>query len=99
MTMGEQSVSAIMPKFRASVSGASLAKALPTQPLGKPAKRAVSRAPLPALPRKWRRVSEESDCGEFSLDFVFMIRGLVFRADLFEKASRLRHSNQTPHHE
>src|SRR5262245_23662074 len=55
MTIGEQSVSAIIPKFMEAVSGASLAKALPTQPFGKPAKRAVAVRPRW---RNWRRVRE-----------------------------------------
>src|SRR5690348_11526911 len=57
MTMGEQSVSAMMPKFSAVVSGPSAAKALPTQPFGSPANRAVSVAPRTARRRNWRRFS------------------------------------------
>jgi hypothetical protein len=40
-TMLEQSVSAMMPRLMSVVSGASLAKADPTQPFGKPARRAA----------------------------------------------------------
>src|SRR5262245_49484162 len=70
ITIGEQSVSAIMPKFIVAVSGASLAYAVPIQPLGRPASNAVRVAPFTALPRKSRR--ESSDVCElvFDLDFI-----------------------------
>src|SRR3954469_19337183 len=42
ITIGEQSVSAIMPKLRSVVSGASLAQAAPCQPFGTPERRAPS---------------------------------------------------------
>src|SRR5438445_294729 len=61
MTIGEQSVSAIMPNFTVAVSGASLANAVPTQPFGRPANNAVRVAPLAALPRNARRDSSGED--------------------------------------
>src|SRR6185436_12351852 len=70
MTIGEQSVRAIMPNFMAAVSGASLAKAVPTQPLGRPPSNAVTVRPFAARPRNCRR--ENSDEDVFRWDFVFM---------------------------
>src|ERR1700756_740646 len=58
ITIGEQSVRAIMPKFNAAVSGASLAKAEPTHPRGRPANRALSVTPLAVVRKNWRRVNE-----------------------------------------
>src|SRR5690242_19405852 len=71
MTMGEQSVSAIIPNFSAVVSGASLANALPTQPLGRPAKSAVSVAPLTDLRKKLRRLWAGSGLSDDELAFDF----------------------------
>src|SRR5258707_7203461 len=61
MTIGEQSVSAMIPNLRAVVSGASLAYAEPTQPLGRPAKSVARAAPLAALRRNSRRLCSGED--------------------------------------
>src|ERR1043166_7196203 len=55
MTIGEQSVSAIMPNFILVVSGASLAKTDPVQRLGRPANSAA----VAERARKFRRVKRE----------------------------------------
>src|SRR5437879_11045003 len=61
MTIGEQSVSAMIPNLRAVVSGASLAYAAPTQLLGRPAKSVARAAPLTVLPRNSRRFCSGED--------------------------------------
>ena len=73
MTMGEQSVNAIMPKFSAVVSGASLAKAVPVQPLGRPANNVASAAPLAVRRRKSRRENSDSDGFVFNFDFMLSL--------------------------
>src|ERR1051326_2798397 len=72
MTMGEQSVSAIMPKRNLVVSGAPLAKARPAQALGRPARRAVKVTFRTVFRRKSRRFN--SGEGEFIFWFGFMFK-------------------------
>src|ERR1043166_4279331 len=73
--MGEQSVSAIMPKFMGLVSGASLAKALPIHPLGRPAKSALSVTPRAVLPRNCRRESSRGRDLDFEVGIIFITNG------------------------
>src|ERR1043165_1408945 len=54
ITMGELSVRAIIPNLSWLVSGLSLARVLPAQPLGNPATSVVKEMPAVAL-RNWRR--------------------------------------------
>ena len=56
ITMGEQSVSAIIPKRSFVVSGAPLANVLPTHPFGRPVNNAVRAAPLAVFRKKPRRL-------------------------------------------
>jgi hypothetical protein len=77
-TIGEQSVSAMIPNFRSAVSGASLAKTEPTQPAGRPLNRAARPAPLAVVERKRRReMPEEAGRPDAaSAGDVFMVDGL-----------------------
>src|SRR3954468_17091147 len=70
ITIGEQSVSAIMPNFRLAVSGASLAKTLPAHPLGNPCIRVAIAEPPIAPFRNFRRLVS----GHFETEFIFFIR-------------------------
>ena len=70
--MGEQSVSAMIPNFIAVVSGASLAKVLPVQPLGRPAKSAVRVTLRVVLRKKARRVKSGASDLIFEFGFMFI---------------------------
>jgi hypothetical protein len=65
--MGEQSVSAIMPKRVFVVSGASLAYTPPTQALGKAANRLIAAEVLTVRPKNWRRLRAGEDPCAFDL--------------------------------
>ena len=59
--MGEQSVSAMMPKFILGVSGASLTVSAPTHPVGRPEARSPRAVALVETDRKFRRDNDELD--------------------------------------
>src|SRR5690349_3575292 len=74
MTMGEQSVKAMMPKVNFEVSGPSLAYAAPTQCLGKPARSAANDIRRLALARNLRLESLFGDDPQFGLKFICLRR-------------------------
>src|SRR4051812_22873312 len=91
MTIGEQSVSAIMPKLSAAVSGASLAYAVPVQPFGSPANNAATAAPLAVRRRKSRRESSDTELF-FGFEFMRSL-GLVFTNQLKSLFKNVRTKN------
>src|SRR3954471_10650650 len=70
ITMGEQSVRAIIPNFSVAISGASLAYTLPIHALGKPDNRAARAVPRVALARNCRRLWAARKDFIGSIDFM-----------------------------
>src|SRR5690242_2787272 len=86
ITMGEQSVSAIIPNFIELLSGASLAYAEPNHPLGNPANSVARVVPLTALVTNCRRVNSVDCRRGFNCAFVVLIMlGFVAEAKCFVK--------------
>src|SRR6266487_4418843 len=90
MTMGEQSVKAIIPKRTPGVSGASLAYTEPAQPPGNPLIKAAAPSPLAVARRNWRRFSG-SAAGSVWIGFRFIFTPLP--------AKQPKHQNKHTGHE
>src|SRR5436190_14932341 len=74
ITMGEQSVNAIMPSFIVETSGPSLAKAPPTHVFGKPANKVVRVVARADLSRNCLRVNLSERWLVFENGFICVFR-------------------------
>src|SRR5215211_4508560 len=97
ITIGEQSVSAIMPNFILLTSGASLTGSDPAQPLGSDPSNAPTAEYPASFRQKWRRVSEVNAADLGVANSAFVIADAFSRGHA--KPSRGALQRDHPHHE